>query len=540
MKKYILTFKSGILAMLLLIASSCDSWLDDNINPSLVQTAPPGQLLASSVGQFGFHMGGSDLFRYGAIWSQQITAQAARQTQNYSLYNLSDTEVNGIWRTNLYAGILADVEQLLKADPASTHPYYFGMAKVIKAFTYSTLVDFWGDVPFSEALQFTENFQPAVDDDAAVYPQLLILLDEAIAHLKATSPLVAPGSQDFIYGSNAARWIKAANVLKLRMYLKLANTPGFNTATISTFITSTPANEFFESNADDMQHPFTASLSGRQNPTHQFILSRTDDICTSSTIINLMNAKADPRRVNYFTPAPFSVAAYNTPPTGTTGYKGLQPGTGQSAVDNSLSRLHRFVRGAVTTGASAVPAGPSLTVSGTGALAYDGGASVNILTYSEYNFIRAELALRYGAPVAPKATVEEWFQEGIRASILDASHAARALTATDVNAYLAADPDGDTFGNGTLHGTVDEMTRQIIEEKYVANFMVTGEPWSDWRRTGYPLLQLLPGTLNPGNNNKVPRSVVYPQQEVDANPNMQQKANMSVRVFWDTRTSGQE
>jgi hypothetical protein len=70
--------------------------------------------------------------------------------------------------------------------------------------------------------------------------------------------------------------------------------------------------------------------------------------------------------------------------------------------------------------------------------------------------------------------------------------------------------------------------------------MVTGEAWCDWRRTGYPLLQLLAGTLNPGNSNKVPRSVIYPQQEVDANPNLSQKANMSVRVFWDTRITGQE
>jgi hypothetical protein len=525
--------KTGVAAMVLLVASSCDNWLDDNISPNQVTTAPPGQLLASIVGSFGFHMGGSDLYRYSGIWAQQITAQAARQTQNYSLYNLSDTEVNGIWRTNLYGGVLADCEELLKADPTSTHPHYYGIAKVIKAFTYSQLVDFWGDVPYTEAMQFANNFQPAVDDDAAIYPQLLTLLDEAIAHLKETSPLVAPSAQDFIYTGNAARWIKAANVLKLRLYLKLANTPGFDNATIATFIANTPATEFFQSNTDDFQHPFTAGLSGRQNPTHQFILSRTDDICTSSTIVNLMNSKLDPRRVNYFTPAPFSRWRYNNIPVDTVGgYVGLQPGTGQSAVNNTLSRLHRFVRGAVTTAATAIPTGPNLTVSTAGtSLAYDGGASVNILTYAEYNFIRAEIALRYSA-VPDLAAAQTWYQEGIRASILDASHPARPLTAANATNYIAA--------NGTLNVDPELALRQIIEEKYVANFLVTGEPWSDWRRTGYPLLQLLPGTLNPGNGNRVPRSVIYPQQEVNANPKLTQKGDMSVRVFWDTRTTGQE
>jgi hypothetical protein len=539
MKKHIITIKTGIAVAVLTVASSCSSWLDDNISPNAIATVPPTQMLPSIVGSFGFAMG-SDLFRYSAIWSQQITAQAGRQTENYSLYNLADTEVNGVWRTMWYAGILADIEELLKADPATTHPHYFGIAKVIKAFAYSLLVDYWGDIPFSEALQGVSNVQPAIDDDAEIYPQLLILLDQAIADLKTSSALIAPGTADYIYGGNATRWIRTANVLKLRIYLKLANTPDFSTSAISTFITNTPEEEFMTSIADDLQHPFVANLSGRQNPTHQFILSRTDDICTSSTIINLMNAKTDPRRVNYFTPSPFSPSLYDNIPADTVaGFKGLQPGTGGGGVDNSLSRLHRFVRGAVTT--TAIPAGPDLTVTGATSLSYDGGAPVNILTYAEYNFIRAELALRYGAPVAPKASVQAWFQEGIRASILDASHPQRPLGEADVTAYLLADPDEDTFPNGTLHGTAEDQLRQIIEEKYVANFMVAGEPWSDWRRTGYPLLQLVPITLNPGNNGRVPRVLIYPQQEVDANPHLTQRADMSTnRVFWDTRTTGQE
>lgn len=529
-----LKIKTGALAVVMLVASSCDSWLDDNISPNAVLVAPPNQVLPAVLGSVGFHFGGSDLGRYSGIWSQQFTAQAGRQTENYSLYYLADSEVNGVWRTALYGGILADVEELLKADPASTHPLYFGIGKVVKAYTYSMLVDFWGDVPFTEALQGTKNVQPAVDDDATIYPKLLTLLDEAIVHFKTTSALAAPSAVDYIYGGNAARWIRVANVLKLRIYLKLANTPGFNTAEITTFINNTPAGEFMTAIADDFQHPFAAALNGRQNPNHQFILSRQDDICASSTMINLMNAKADPRRVNYFTPHPFSVAAYTTPPTGTTGYVGLTPGTAGGQISNALSRLHRFVRGSVTT--TAIPAGPNLSVLGATSLSYDGGSPANLITYAEYNFIRAELALRYGAP----GSAQTFYQEGIRASILDASHPARPLVAADVTAYLNADPDGDTFTNGTLTGTVDQQLRQIIEEKYVANFMVTGESWCDWRRTGYPLLQLLPGAVNPGNSNKVPRSVIYPQQEVDANPNLRQKPDMNVRVFWDTRTTGQE
>jgi hypothetical protein len=173
-------------------------------------------------------------------------------------------------------------------------------------------------------------------------------------------------------------------------------------------------------------------------------------------------------------------------------------------------------------------------VSNTTGLAYDGTAAQNILTFSEYNFIRAELALRYGAP----GVAETFYQAGITASIIDAG-----LTAGHATTYLASDADGDAETVGTLGGTPDEQLQKLIEEKYVANFSVAGEPWSDWRRTGFPLLQLLPATLNPGNSGKVPRVLFYPQQEVDANPNSAavKRNTMSERkVFWDTRTTGQE
>lgn len=512
--------------------SACDGFIDDNINPNLTRSNPPKVILPALEATVGFTMG-SDLNRYSALWSQQLAAQNGRQTENYDRYVLSSTEVNAVWRTNLYAGVLSDIEEILRKSPAEVHPHYFGIAKVLKAFTYSIIVDFWGDAPFSESMQGASNLQPAIDDDATIYPKLITMLDEAVVLLSTTSPLAVVGSDDLFYGGsgNAAKWIKLANTLKLRLYLHMANVPGFDASVITTFINNTPANQFMESNADDFQMNFETT-SGRQNPFHQFILSRTDDICTSSTIINLMNSKADPRRARYFTPSPFSPALYAAPPTGTTGYKGLQNGFGANSIDNSLSRVHFYIRGNVTS--STIPAGPNLSVSSVTGLAYDGGAPQNILTFAEYNFIRAELALRYGAP----GSAETFYQAGITASILDAG-----LTATHATNYLASDADGDTEPVGSLGGTPEEQLQKLIEEKYVANFYVAGESWSDWRRTGFPLLQLLPGTLNPGNNGKVPRVLFYPQQEVDANPKLAavMRSTMSERrVFWDTRTTGQE
>lgn len=534
--------KAGLVSAALLVSVSCENILDDNINPNLTTSNPPQLILTSIEATLGFTMG-SDLHRYSALWAQQIAAQNGRQTENYDKYILAATEVNGVWRTNLYGGVLADVEEILRKPTTEIHPHYFGVAKVIKAFTYSMLVDYWGDVPFSEAMLGAANLQPAVDDDADIYPALIDLIDEAIVDLKSTSPLPSIGTDDYIYGGsgNIARWIKFANVLKLRLYLHMANVPSFDRTEIANFITATPATEFMEAVADDFQLNFEA-VNRRTNPIHQFIIDRTDDICTSSTLINLMNFRSDRRRSVYFTPAPFSQALFATPPTGNTGYIGLTNGLGNGGVNNGLSRIHTYVRGAVTTTTANIPVGPNLNVSGAGvSLAYNGNAPVNMLTFAEYNFIRAELALRYNIGGTGAAAAQTFFQAGITASFADAGLAAQAA------AYIAADPDGadplPANGNLTSLATPEDQLRRIIEEKFVANYAVAGEPWSDWRRTGYPLLQLLPGTLNPGNNGRVPRALFYPQQEADANPNIAaiQRTDLSDRrVFWDTRTTGQE
>lgn len=520
MNTYKSCFRALPVALLLLTGTGCENYFDVNTSPNLAAAAPAGLLLTSAEGMLGFATGG-EVGRFSLLFAQQIAAQNGRQTEAWDIYNVQSTEVNGLFRNNLYAGALADLEEIIKKDPTSTHPAFFGIAKTLKAYTYSVITDLWGDVPFTEALQGTTNTQPKVDASRDVYNGLLRLLDEAIVDLNRTSSLTAPSTNDYVYGGNAQRWIRLANTLKLRLYLHMLNSGAVTADVVNTFVRGLDANTttgFMTAVADDFQQRFETTAN-RQNPVHQFILTRTDDICTSATMVNLMNSKADPRRAAYFTPAPFSPALLTTPPTSTTGgYLGLANGTGGNQVRNTLSRLHTFVRGNLTTAPASIPAGPTL---GVAQLAYDGTAPIQMLTFAEYNFIRAELALRYSGP----GNAQEFFQRGITASFTDAGIAAQAP------AYIAR--------VGTLTGSPDAQLQQLIEEKYIANFMVPLEPWNDWRRTGYPALARIPAAVNPANGGRVPRALPYPQQEVDANPNLAQRNNLSERpVFWDTRSTG--
>jgi hypothetical protein len=90
------------------------------------------------------------------------------------------------------------------------------------------------------------------------------------------------------------------------------------------------------------------------------------------------------------------------------------------------------------------------------------------------------------------------------------------------DAYIAS--------NGILTGSNDDKLRRIIQEKYVANYGVVMEPWTDWRRTGYPQIQKVGNAVIAD----IPRSLLYAQSEIDLNPNApKQKSSMLERVFWD-------
>lgn len=256
-------------------------------------------------------------------------------------------------------------------------------------------------------------------------------------------------------------------------------------------------------NTDNCEHVFVNAVNAR-NSIHAFELSRTDQFFPDKFLVDLMNANGDPRRARYFTPFPWTTGANPT-------YKGNNPGDPQSI---NYSRIHEYLRGARTNSAATVTANAAGGITN-GAITYGGEAPIRMLTFAEYNFIRAEAALRFGTP----GNANSFYRAGIAASVDMAG-----VTAANRDAYLATP-------RGTLAGTPSDQLRQIIEEKYVANYGVAVEPYNDYRRTGFPLLTAPAIALE----TQVPRSLYYPQIEADQNPNCQQKENRFVRVFWDTR-----
>ena len=504
MKKLLLYVSAGLLMGSI---TSCQKYLDINQDTDrIVETKAPMDLLLSNIQINTGFASGSDLFRYPALIMQQFTGQtqgAEVQTQQYEKYLLQSADVNNLWGT-FNATTINDAEVIIAQATANNSPYYRGIAKLIKAYSYQHLVDAFGNIPYTEAQKTSSNTSPKYDDGAAIYTSLLTLIDEAIADLNQTTSAFSPGANSMIYaGSFAtkkANWIKFAYTLKLRLLIHYSKVDNAGMVTKIAALVNNPSATFFASNADNFEMPFF-NVTNRQNPIHQFEIFRPNYLFANKFLVDAMNAKSDPRRQFYF--VQFPAASGN--------YVGGISGAPQS---QNYSRMHTYLRGATTLVGPALGNG-SYNPSGTNSITYDGAAPIRMLTFAEYNFIRAEAAL-YGAP----GVAQTFFQAGITASMQSAG-----VAAGDIATYLAT--------NGVLTGTTANMLSQIIAEKYVANYGVMQECWSDWRRTGFPAISIVGNAVIP----QIPRILPYPQSEADANQNFpgakSDLFSVANRTFWD-------
>ena len=205
-------------------------------------------------------------------------------TSNSDGLSFSQTSFDGIWNS-VYLSEGADLDEYLKSAALKNEagqyltPGALGIGKVMKAFISTTMVDFFGDIPYSESSLGNDdaNVNPAYDDQEAIYLDCLALLDSAVIHFAASS---SDPVGDLIYGGNMASWTKAANSLKLKVLMnaryKTDFTYGTGVSNEIDLLFSSPDNlitvnsenfEFqYNTNQDQGQrHPWTGSVYSGDN-----------------------------------------------------------------------------------------------------------------------------------------------------------------------------------------------------------------------------------------------------------------------------------
>lgn len=287
-----------IIALLLSVLASCNKDLSNlNIDTKHASSAPSYALFSNAQRNM------TDLLATPNVNTnifQLITQQWTEVTYvDESNYDLGTRAIPDNWWRGMYKNVLVNFEAaraLIPTDVSDVDQQKneLAMLDVMEVYTWQVLVNTWGDIPYTEALDPTNLF-PKYDDAKTIYYDLLSRLDADIAALNTSAD--GFGSADLIYGGDVAKWIKFANSLKLNMGMIIAD---FDAAKAQSVVEAAAPN-VFTSNADNASFTYFAATPNVNPVWTNLVQSGRNDYVPANTIIDMMNANQDPRLPFYFT-----------------------------------------------------------------------------------------------------------------------------------------------------------------------------------------------------------------------------------------------
>ena len=150
-------------------------------------------------------------------FTQRVTRQMAMTGGNNYDNAFQPVNFNNNWSTAY--NILNAIKIMEPKAIEKNEIFALGATKLIRVYILMTLVDMYGDIPYSEALQGNGNLFPKYDKSADVYKGLLAEIDEAktILNSDGGNPKSSAKIVDLYYNNNSKSWITLANTLKLKM-----------------------------------------------------------------------------------------------------------------------------------------------------------------------------------------------------------------------------------------------------------------------------------------------------------------------------------
>ena len=550
---YINRFFQVTLASLIIVMSGCETTeLDLTADPNaLGPDQASTTLFLNSVQQdFG-------------KWVAEIEDEASEASRIIQ-YNDNDyanafggpTNFDNAW-SEAYQQMLQDIRtmQPLAEDPEVDQAIHVAMGKFFEAFIITTLVDLFGDIPYSEALQGAENFNPGVDDGSAVYAAAQTLLDEAIAGFSRntddddTNDVVSLPN-DLYYGGNWENWIRAANSLKMKLYV--------NTRNASAFDGIVAGGLFIEETSQDLQWQWGNSVTNPDTRHPRYTLHYTPSGVGGGYMSNwlmdyMMNDKVgngnatfegrDSRMKYYFyrqspvissnpndiaciiQPAPAHFAADEVYCTLPDGYWGRDHGNDRGIPPDTQSRTAYGVYpvGGLFDDNSFNPI-VSITQGG-------GGAGITPLILASYmDFLRAEMALVGG----DATTANTLMQAGVTKSMAKV----RTFGSVDPTADLSTEPATaddalyvQELGQVFAAAADNDERMDILGSEYFVTLFGNGlDGYNFYRRTGRPSTLQTHFFAVPGDYYS---TFLYPSRFVERNSSTEQKTGVTDRVFWD-------
>jgi hypothetical protein len=469
-----------------------------------------------------------------------------------------------IWN-RAYRDVLIQIETLLPAAEELGYTFHTGSAKILKAYTIVTLVDVFGDIPYSKALKGAVEFNPDVDPGRDVYDAALVLLDEAITELG--TPVSGPALRDIYYGGDEEKWITLAKTLKLKIYLNLRlvdkalATTEINELIAENDLIDTDEEEFtYRYGTSDVplrsRHPLYRQMykatsgsadgylgnyfmhqaymgKGVEDPRWRFYFFRQVGSLEKALDLDPESIPCilTPKPAHYPSTVPF--CAFDP------GFYGRDHGNSDGIPPDAFT-LTTF---------GVYPAGGRLDLNGTDTSDPDvagfasetqlgqgaNGAGIEPIMMASFTYFmvaEAELMLNADAAAARTALISAVNKSIDR--VQSFAEEKRQVMSIDVEplqtAYQAKVEE--LYDNA---GTDAQRLAVIIKEYYLAAFGNGIEAYNMYRRTGYPegiqpVRAALAGDFH--------RSLLYPSDFVNLNEAVDQKATPAIQVFWDTNPAG--
>ena len=465
------------------LASCKKGYLDANeTNPNQTQNPPLNGLLTAVTYQTGVNV-----YRAGNVTSYYMQYLASPNTSGGSdIYddvdrsslwfviddlNVVGDEGGGVFNT------LRDGRVMLYKAAGSNAFEHVGVAKVTEAMNISMLIDLFGDIPYTQAID-SSNFAPQYDKAEDVFNASLKLLDEAIVDFDKPNPSIKLDAvSDVIHGGNITAWKKTANALRARLLNRLGKTSRYSAASVLDALSKA-----YTSNADDAQITKFANRS----PWNQVAANNANlvlDGWMSEQSIQALNGTTygvfDPR------------IKYITDTTKFGDYRGTPNGKGRTGTGTNREESYLSLNGFYSKL----------------------GAPLLLVTYAEMKFIEAEASF-----ATDKGRSYAAYLAGI------AAHMDKlGVPTADKNTYLA----NPAVAVGAANLTKDH----IFKEKYIAMFLHP-EAWTDARRYDYkykdftlPVNVVLPAFI---------RRMGYPSSEKDRNgKNVPAVGSLTEKLWWD-------
>ncbi len=205
---------------MLFFTTSCSKefYTKVNVNTNQPTAVPPNTLLPGIEVSLAYAQGG-DASRYSSLFVQQGFGAAREAAAYYDFEFAGTNNPEQLW-DNMYATDMENDYTLLGLAKSGGYNEYAGIASVLMAYSLQVTVDFWGNIPYSQAFMGTANPEPSYDIDKTIYGNILTLLDAGIADLSnANKGNLYPTTDDIMYGGNEASWINFANAIKARVYI---------------------------------------------------------------------------------------------------------------------------------------------------------------------------------------------------------------------------------------------------------------------------------------------------------------------------------